>query len=131
MVAWCRFPVDINQPKGETLMKCKTAVLWWLVNDREHETLKKNEKTIEALVPLVSALFPGINYYSITGFSQVMRDCVIPVLKKRFPELLTTPAEKIKPRAMTEVATVLPSKGYEWQDSAKWRSKFEKLLAVA
>ena len=112
-------------------MKVRTAVLWWLVNNKEHETLKEKDRAIEALMPLVSALFPGINYYSITGFSQVMRDCVIPALKKRYPELLTTPAEKIKPKAMTEVATVLPSKGYEWQDSTRWKSKFEKVLATA
>lgn len=112
-------------------MKIRTAVLWWLVNDKEHESLKEKDKTIEALMPLVEALFHGINYYSITGFSQVMRDCVMPVLKKRYPELLTTPAEEVRPRAMTEVATVLPSKGYEWQDSTKWQSKFQKLLAAA
>ncbi|OGY63945.1 MAG: hypothetical protein A3I89_00610 [Candidatus Harrisonbacteria bacterium RIFCSPLOWO2_02_FULL_41_11] len=112
-------------------MKVKTAVLWWLVNNKEHESLTDKDKTIEALMPLVEALFPGINYYSITGFSQVMRDCVIPVLKKRFSELLTTPAEAIKPKATTEIAKVLPSKGYEWQESTKWRSKFEKILAAA
>lgn len=112
-------------------MKIRTAVLWWLVNDKEHESLKEKDRTIESLMPLVSALFPGIDYYSITGFSQVMRDCVIPVLKKRYPELLTMPAEKVKPTSRTEVVVALPSKGYEWQDSAKWRAKFEKLLAVA
>lgn len=112
-------------------MKCKTAVLWWLVNNKEHEQLKEGDKKIEALMPLVETLFPGINYYSITGFSQVMRECVIPALKKRFPELLTTPVEAIKPKATTEVAKLLPSKGYEWQDSPKWRSKFEKILAAA
>ena len=110
-------------------MKVRTAVLWWLVNDKEHETLKlkQKERTMGALKPLVSALFPGINYYSILGFNQVMRDCVIPALKKRYPELLTTPAEKIKPKAMTEIATVLPSKGYEWQNSI-WKYEFEEIL---
>ncbi len=92
--------------------------------------MEERDKTISELIPIVSALFPGINYYSITGFSQVMRDCAIPILKKRYPELLTTPAEKVKPKAMTEVATALPSKGYEWQNSARWKSKFEKLLAA-
>ncbi|MCI0559871.1 MAG: hypothetical protein MN733_15380 [Nitrososphaera sp.] len=111
-------------------MKVRTAVLWWLVNDKEHESLKKKDRTIEKLMPLVEALFPGINYYSISGFSQVIHDCVIPVLKKRHPELLTTPAEKIKPRTMTEVATALASKGYEWQVSPEWKSKFQKLLAA-
>ena len=112
-------------------MKVRTAVLWSILNGNDHESLSKKDKTIEALMPLVKALFPGINYYSITGFSEVMRNCMIPVLKKRHPELLTTPAEKIKPRAMTEVATALLSKGYEWQDSTEWQSKFQKFLAAA
>lgn len=111
-------------------MKIRTAVLWSLINKKEHESLEEKDKTIEALMPLVEALFPGINYYSISGFNHVMRDCVIPVLKKRHAKLLTTPAEKVKPRAMTEIATALPSKGYEWQDSTKWQSKFQKLLAA-
>lgn len=111
-------------------MKCKTAVLWWLINNKEHNQLKKRDKTIEALMPLVEALFPGIDYYSMSGFGEVMRECVIPALKKRFPELLTTPAEKIKPRTRMEVAVMLPSKGYEWQDNPKWRSKFKKLLSA-
>lgn len=112
-------------------MKCKTIVLWWLVNGTEPPGLPENERKIEALMPLVSALFPGINYFSITGFGKVMRDCAIPALKKRHPELLDTPAEKIGPNAMTEVAVVLPSDGYEWQDSAKWQSKLRRLLAAA
>lgn len=112
-------------------MKFKTVVLWWLVNYQEHKALKEKDTTVDALMPLVSALFPGIEYYSISGFSQVIRDCVVPALKKLHPELLTTPSEKIKPRAMTEVAAVLPSKGYEWQRSVKWQSKFQKFLVAA
>src|SRR3989338_1926397 len=112
-------------------MKFKKALVWSCMTGEPHPSLNKKEQTIEGVMPLVEALFPGVNYYSITGFGQVMRECVIPALKKRFPELLTTPAEKIKPTAMTEVAAVLPSKGYEWQGSTKWRSKFEKFLAAA
>lgn len=112
-------------------MRVRTAVLWWLLNDKEHPSLKAKDKTIGAVEPLVHALFPGINYYSVTGFCQVMRECVMPVLKKRYPELLTIPEEKVRPRAMTEIAMMLPSKGYEWQKSSRWWSKFQKLLAVA
>jgi len=39
-------------------------------------------------MPLVEGLFPGINYFSMTGFGQVMRDHVQPVLKKLFPKLV-------------------------------------------
>ncbi len=115
-------------------MKCKTIVLWWLINDvneREVPGLDKDEMRIKALMPLVSELFPGINYYSISGFNGVLNECVIPILKKRYPKLLDTPAKKIDPKATTEVTAVLPSKGYEWQNSPKWKSKFEKLLAAA
>ena len=112
-------------------MEIKTTLLWSLINDKTHGSLEEKERTIEGVMPLIKALFPGINYYSITGFNQVMCACVLPVLKKRYPELLTTPEEKITPGAMTEVATVLPSKGYEWQDSTEWQSGFQNLLAVA
>jgi hypothetical protein len=60
-----------------------------------------------------------------------MSNCVLPVLTKRYPELVGTPMEKIKPRAMTKITKVMSSKGYEWQDSAEWQSKFKKLLAAA
>ena len=112
-------------------MKFKKALIWSCMTDKLHPSLNKKEQTIEGVMPLVEALFPGVNYYSITGFGQVMHECVIPALKKRFPELLTTPAEKIEPTAMTEVTAVLPSKGYEWQDSTEWRTELEKYLATA
>ena len=73
-------------------MKCKRLVLWWLVNgNNEPARLTVADKKIETLMPLVNTLFPGINYYSVTGFGQVMIGCVIPVLKKRFPELTAMP----------------------------------------
>ena len=112
-------------------MKIRTALLWSIMNNEAHESLKNKEKTIAGSMPLVEALFPGINYYSITGFGQVMRDCLLPVLKKRYPELLTTPVDKVKPEETTDVVTALPSNGYEWKNSAKWQSKFKKLLAAA
>lgn len=111
-------------------MQCKTIVLWWLVNETEHPALAEADKKIDAIIPLVAALFPGINYYSITGFDQVMRRCVIPALKKRFPDLLKVPAASVGARATREVEAVLPSKGYEWQDSKAWKKKFEKLMAA-
>ena len=112
-------------------MKCKIVVIWWLVNDKKHDALKDKDKSIDALIPLVSALFPGINYYSVTGFTQVMRDCVIPALKKQFPQLLGIPASEIGSRTMVNIAEVLRSKGYELQNSPRWQSKFKRLLLTA
>ena len=111
-------------------MQCKTAVLWWIVNETEHPSLNEDDRRISALIPLVAALFPGINYYSISGFSQVMRECVGPVLKKRFPELIGATAASIASDATREVDVALPSQGYEWQDSDDWKKKFETLLAA-
>lgn len=96
-------------------MKFKKLVVWWLVTEQEHPSLTNNDKKIETLMPLVQAVLPGINYYSITGFSQVMKQYVIPVLKKRFPELATVSADDIalEPDAEVEVTDFLSSKGYE------------------
>lgn len=110
-------------------MKFMKMQIWSAVNGKAHESLTEEEQKISAFIPIVNALFPGIDYYSITGFGQVMTSCVTPVLKKRFPELQSAPAESITREEMVEVMNFLPSKGYEWQDSKKWRSRFEKLLA--
>lgn len=112
-------------------MKCKKALIWSLIHGKKHETLKEEDTTIEAVTPLVSTLFPGINYYSVTGFTQVLRDCVVPALKNKFPKLLSIRESEVGPRAVVEVAEILCSKGYEWQTSARWMSRFKKLLAVA
>ncbi len=112
-------------------MKVKKILVWSAVKWEEHPQLTAKERTIEGMMPLIQALFPGINYYSITGYGQVMRELVLPILKKRFPKLESTPAEKISRKAKVELTEVLPSKGYEWQDSEEWKSKFGKLLAAA
>ena len=79
---------------------------------------------------MVSALFPGINYYSMTGFGQVMRDCVTPALKKLFPELEGAEGDAFDADELVEVEEFQPSEGYEWQDSSEWREEFEKRLAA-
>lgn len=111
-------------------MNVKKAIIWSLVNNEPHRSLTDEEKKISGMMPLVEGLFPGINYFSITGFHEVMHECVLPVLRKRFPELVSTPAEDVAPDVTVEVAEALPSKGYEWQDSQRWKSKFKKLLAA-
>ena len=111
-------------------MRCKTVVLWCLVNEKEHTLLKRGGIGSRTWDTLMGTLFPGITIVTISEFTQVMHLCVVPALKKRYPELLTTPAKKIKPTAIKEVTEFLPSKGYEWKTSREWRSKFKKLLAT-
>lgn len=111
-------------------MQIKTIVLWWLANEKVHPLLTEEEKTIAYVMPLASTLFPGINYFSMSGFSKVLSTLVIPVIKKRYPELLTLGADRIKRDATTEVTEVLPSNGYEWQDEEDWMIKFNEILAA-
>lgn len=111
-------------------MKFKKIMVWSAIQGKAHPQLSEKEQKIEGFMPLVKALFPGVNYYSITGFNEVMSKCVIPALKKRFPELQPVAEGDLKNDEMVEVEKFLPSKGYEWQDSTKWQSKFQKLLVA-
>ena len=110
-------------------MKVRTAVLWWLVNNQQHPALTEDDMKNVAQKPIVVALFPGIDYYSITGFYQVMNDCVLPALKKQHSDLVGMPLAKVRPNAPREVTRVMASQGYEWQDSASWQQQFQAYLA--
>jgi len=118
-----------DKPKNKK-MECRTVLIWSLVNNKHHKQLTEREQQILGVMPLIKKLFPGINYYSITGFGQVMVRCVVPVLKKMFPELLKKTEDEITPQMKTKIATFLHSDGYEWQDSSKWMLEFNKLLAA-
>ncbi len=83
---------------------------------------------VNDLMLLAVALFPGIDFYSLSGLHQVVSDLITPVLKKIFPELINDSGENIKKSHLLEVSVFLPSKGYEWQDSIRWQKKFEKLI---
>lgn len=111
--------------------RVKKALVWSLLHNEHHISLTKKERTIKGCMPIIDALFPGINFFSITGFGTVLSRCVIPVLKKRFPELKKASPKKIKGDDIVEVTEFLPSKGYEWQDDPVWKSRFNKLLKVA
>lgn len=133
----CFFNRSVPSEKGnltltqEAEMKYRKVVVWWLVTGVEPPALTIEDQKIESLMPLVKALFPGINYYSITGFSQVMHTCVIPVLKKRFPEFQVGPAGNVATSdEQIEIEPFLPSQGYEWQDSEDWKRRFADLLAA-
>jgi hypothetical protein len=117
----------------EARMQIKKATVWWLVNGAgglAHPAVTSYDKTIKELMPLVSQLFPGINYYSVTGFSQAMKDCVMPALKKLYPELEGVPSDSIADDDLIEIKEFLPSNGYEWQDSDQWKTQFATLLAA-
>ena len=73
-------------------------------------------------------MFPGIIYYSLTGFGQVMQDCVRPAARKLFGNLEGIPAEEVS-KELTEITPVLPVNGYEWCESAEWQAKFVRFLA--
>ncbi len=113
-------------------MRCKKLVVWWLVTKQEHPLLTDDDMKIESLIPLVETVLPGVNYFSITGFSQVMKECVIPVLKKRFSGLVSVSADDIarEPEAEVDVEEFFPSDGYEWQDSTDWQEEFQKRLSA-
>lgn len=110
--------------------KFRTVVLWWLINEERHPGLSEEEMIIKTLMPILSTMFPGINYYSITGFSQVMNGYGIPALKSQFPDLVGMPAEEVDTEEMREISEVLASKGYEWQDSEEWQTKFTEAIAA-
>lgn len=79
-------------------------------------------------MPLINTLFPGINYYSITGFNQVMTDYVRPVLSKLFPEIKEKDVNEVDSRKRVEVKEFLHTKGYEHCDN-KWKKDLESLLS--
>jgi hypothetical protein len=112
-------------------MKFKKLVIWWLVTRQDHPQLTEKDKRIESLMPLVEALFPGINYYSSSGFSEVMQMCAMPALAKHFPELALASSDDIArdTDAEVEITAILPSNGYEWQGE-DWHTKFKELLAA-
>lgn len=104
------------------------AQVWSAIHGDNHPSLTGDEKTIAGYMPLVNELFPGINYYSITGFSQVMRDYVQPALSKKFPDLAKKSAQEVSRDRTIGVEALLPSKGYEHLDNPKWKQRLDVLL---
>lgn len=109
-------------------MQVKKAVVWWLLTNQNHPSLTDDDKQIEALMPLVDAMFPGINYYSVTGFHDVMHGCVAPALGKQFHALRRLSANQIGAGEMVNVTEVMPSRGYQWQDDDEWKARFRTYL---
>ena len=96
-----------------------------------HSSLSEEEQKIEAYTPILSTIFPGINYFSTTGFNEAMEECGAPALKKLFPELETANEDEFDPDELVELSEFKPSNGCEWQDSEEWRKEFNQLLMVA
>jgi hypothetical protein len=105
-------------------VRVKAIVLWWLIKGEEHPALTQNDKKISNLMPLIQALFPGMNYFSNTGFHAVMNAWVIPALWRQFPELATRPASHLRASAMFDIREVMPCNGYEWQ-TREWQERFK------
>jgi hypothetical protein len=110
------------------MAKYNVAQVWSAINGVNHPALGEYEKTIAGYTPLVKELFPGIAYFSRTGFGQVMRDYVQPVLSKLFPDLIGKPATEVSRNRTVTVEAFLPSKGYEYLDNPQWKQKLETLL---
>jgi len=110
------------------MTKYNEALIWSAIHSEIHPTLSGREKTIEGYMPLVSKLFPGIDYYSISGFNQVMQNYVRPTLSKLFPNLVEKSVETVNRNKTVNVNSFLPSKGYEHLDNPKWKKKLEALL---
>jgi hypothetical protein len=109
----------------------KKALIWSIVTNTWHTSIPNTEKTIEALMPLVEALFPGINYYSISGFNSVMNKCVRPALIKLYGNFGKLSAKDVSETELVEISKpVMPSKGYEWEDDPQWKIGFEQFIAA-
>ncbi|MFA6554290.1 MAG: hypothetical protein WCS89_02165 [Candidatus Paceibacterota bacterium] len=119
----------LSRTKMKT-MKFKKILIWSFINGQPHKLLTKEESKIANTMGVLHTLFPGINYYSTSGFHTAVSTCVQPVLEKLFPELIGTRNDSMTREDKVEISVFLPSKGYEWQDSKVWRRKFEKLLAT-
>lgn len=113
-----------ENPEKKT--EVSSTLLWSIIHGEQHPQIPQTLK-ISDLMPLVEALFPGINYYSTSGFFQVMNQCLIPVLRKRYPELIEADVDEV-PNTIISIGPALASNGYEWQTSQEWREKFNNLF---
>ena len=109
-------------------MKAKKTAVWSLIHGRAHSSLRVDEQRICDFMGLFGILFPGIDYFSLSGFHTVRLELVMPTLKKLFPELVTMEENEVT-NGEVEIVEFLPSEGYEWQ-KPDWQEKFKKLLCV-
>tara|TARA_Y100000034_G_C6857129_1_gene389681 strand:- start:365 stop:703 length:339 start_codon:yes stop_codon:yes gene_type:complete len=106
------------------------AQVWSVITGKNHPSLVGDERTISGYMHLVGDLFPGINYYSVTGFNQVVTDYAQPVLRKLFPDLVDKPADDVSGDVTLAIGEFLPSDGYQHEDDPAWLGQLEELLAA-
>jgi len=105
------------------------AQIWSAIHGENHPHIPTDKRTIKDYIPIVKELFPGINYFSITGFSQVMINYVQPTLSKLFPDIAKKKAHQVDSDRTVRIDSFLPCKGYEHLDIPEWRKRLDKLLA--
>jgi hypothetical protein len=105
----------------------REALIWSIANNDHHSDLTDEEKQIVGVEVVAKILFPGINYYSLTGFGAVFLECVQPLVRKLFPDLVGKAEMEVLGTSMVEVASFLPCDGY--RDNA-WIAKFNEKLEV-
>lgn len=111
-------------------MKFEKALIWSYVHEQQHPLLNEEECTIGGSRFLINTLFPGVSYPPISGFYELSENCIVPVLKKLFPELQFMRTENIRLGEEVEVVQFLPSDGYEWMD-LEWKATFKRLLSMS
>jgi len=104
------------------------AQIWSAIHNEAHPHLTEEERKIKGYLPLIQDLFPGINYYSISGFLQVMTDYLRPVLLRKFPEIAGKHPSSVDRDKNVKVDAFLPSDGYEHLDNPQWKKRLEELL---
>ena len=112
-------------------MEVKSIVLWSIINGKRHRLLEDKYVTPQALEPLVKEIFPGILYFTPTGLGDVIHECVKPVLRKEFEELVGTNGEELSLADKKQIKFTLPCNGNEWSKSKKmWQSKLHQKLEL-
>jgi len=94
-------------------LKADVDLVWYMarVGLTPDKEVVAPQRKIADYMPILEKMFPGINYYSISGFSQVMKEVAMPCVAKTNPDLA----------ACATSAEIKPSAGYEWQDNYSWR----------
>ena len=105
------------------------AQIWSAINGYGHESLVGEEQQIAGYMPIINELFPGINYYSVTGFTQVMADYVGPVLTKLHPSIAKKSKEEVNRNILVSIEQVLPCDGYEHLDNSGWKKNLDVILS--
>ncbi len=115
--------------------ECRTNKIWNLIQSNEDLIQKmatskevRDEdywlcKLVRALFPYINDFFPFFDDY----FPMFIRDCVVPVLRKKFPELVASERPGREKKSL--VTEFLICNGSEWRD-VNWNIEFQKELGA-